>query len=157
MSDPRNNGVATVRIEDPKGGREGYTFDLEWTGGSYGNDGRLGNNGRLGDGGFGANDRIRRNDRLGRDDGFGNNRGARSRASAEDLQSCRDAIMQRISRDGYNRVNILSAEADDNSGRNDYIVGRATARGRSGVVEFDFSCAMNFNNGRVRSVELNRR
>lgn len=34
IQDPRNNGVAVIRIEDPKGGREGYTFDLEWKGGS---------------------------------------------------------------------------------------------------------------------------
>lgn len=34
VADPRNSGVAVVRIEDPKGGREGYTFDLEWRGGS---------------------------------------------------------------------------------------------------------------------------
>jgi hypothetical protein len=34
ISDPRNNrGVAVVRIEDPKSGREGYTFDIEWAGG----------------------------------------------------------------------------------------------------------------------------
>lgn len=34
-ADPRNNrGLAVVRIEDPQGGREGYTFDLEWRGGS---------------------------------------------------------------------------------------------------------------------------
>jgi len=33
--DPRNNrGLAVVRIEDPQGGREGYTFDLEWRGGT---------------------------------------------------------------------------------------------------------------------------
>ncbi|MFL6447100.1 MAG: DUF3011 domain-containing protein [Bryobacteraceae bacterium] len=40
VQDPRNGGVAVIRIEDPKGGREGYTFDLEWRGGSgsgYGN------------------------------------------------------------------------------------------------------------------------
>jgi hypothetical protein len=34
VSDPRNNrGIAVVRIEDPKSGREGYTFDIEWSGG----------------------------------------------------------------------------------------------------------------------------
>lgn len=34
-ADPRNNrGLAVVRIEDPQGGREGYTFDIEWRGGS---------------------------------------------------------------------------------------------------------------------------
>ncbi len=36
--DPRsNNGVAVVRIEDSKGGSEGYTFDIEWRGGTGGN------------------------------------------------------------------------------------------------------------------------
>ena len=33
MQEPRyNHGVAVVRIDDPRGGREGYTFDLEWRG-----------------------------------------------------------------------------------------------------------------------------
>jgi hypothetical protein len=33
IRDPRDNrGVAVVRIEDPQGGREGYTFDLIWQG-----------------------------------------------------------------------------------------------------------------------------
>lgn len=37
VRDPRENrGVAVVRIEDPKGGREGYTFDLIWQGQSGG-------------------------------------------------------------------------------------------------------------------------
>jgi hypothetical protein len=31
-----NNGVAVVRLEDPKNGREGYTFDLEWHGSERG-------------------------------------------------------------------------------------------------------------------------
>ena len=35
LRDPRQNrGVAVIRIEDPKGGREGYTFDLMWSGGA---------------------------------------------------------------------------------------------------------------------------
>jgi hypothetical protein len=34
VSDPRSNrGIAVIRIEDPKSGREGYTFDIEWSGG----------------------------------------------------------------------------------------------------------------------------
>jgi hypothetical protein len=33
--EPRHNrGAALVRIDDPKGGVEGYTFDLEWRGGT---------------------------------------------------------------------------------------------------------------------------
>src|SRR5262245_35882894 len=31
IRDPRNGGVAVVRIEDPQGGAEGYTFDLMWS------------------------------------------------------------------------------------------------------------------------------
>src|SRR5437867_5551367 len=36
IRDPRNGGVAVVRIEDPSGGAGGYTFDILW-GGGYGN------------------------------------------------------------------------------------------------------------------------
>ena len=32
IRDPRNGGVAVVRIEDKDNGREGYTFDLTWNG-----------------------------------------------------------------------------------------------------------------------------
>ena len=34
VRDPRNGGVAVVRIEDSQGGSEGYTFDLFWGGDS---------------------------------------------------------------------------------------------------------------------------
>src|SRR5262245_33034878 len=30
VSNPRNGGPAIVRIEDPDGGAEGYTFDIMW-------------------------------------------------------------------------------------------------------------------------------
>jgi hypothetical protein len=60
IRDPRQNrGIAVVRIEDSKGGREGYTFDLEWTG-SSGPDRGLGPDYRR--------DRLDRRDR--RDDGY---------------------------------------------------------------------------------------
>jgi hypothetical protein len=37
LRDPRSNGgVAVIRIEDPKSGSEGYTFDIEWSGGRSG-------------------------------------------------------------------------------------------------------------------------
>src|SRR5262249_51034026 len=38
-----NRGVAVIRIEDPKGGREGYTGDILWRGGSGRSDGGFGN------------------------------------------------------------------------------------------------------------------
>jgi hypothetical protein len=67
VQDPRSGGVAVIRIEDPKSGREGYTFDLEWRGG-----GGYGNNG-YGNGGYG-NDRYG-NGRYGNDrNGYGGDR-----------------------------------------------------------------------------------
>lgn len=62
VQDPRNGGSAVIRIEDPKSGREGYTFDLEWQGGSgnsqYPNDrnGSGWNNGRGNGGRYGGRD-----------------------------------------------------------------------------------------------------
>ena len=80
IRDPQSSrGTAVVRIEDPKGGSEGYTFDLEWRGGS-GYD--SGNQGGFG-GGFGGGRRddrdYNRDDRYDRDrnsDRF--NRGGRN-------------------------------------------------------------------------------
>jgi hypothetical protein len=40
VRDPRNGGPAVVRIEDPQGGSEGYTFDIMWRG-EGGGDGRF--------------------------------------------------------------------------------------------------------------------
>ncbi|MBL8241049.1 MAG: hypothetical protein JNM66_26745 [Bryobacterales bacterium] len=34
VRDPNGGGAAVVRIEDAKGGREGYTFDIMWRGGT---------------------------------------------------------------------------------------------------------------------------
>jgi hypothetical protein len=49
VRDPRENrGVAVVRIQDTKGGREGYTFDLEWRGSDSGAWDRDGDRGRRG-------------------------------------------------------------------------------------------------------------
>lgn len=78
---PAGNGQpAVIRIDDPKGGDEGYTFDVEWRGGtdSYGgNWGNWGgyndnNNRRRGSGGW----RDNRGGNYGNNNGnFGNNSG----------------------------------------------------------------------------------
>lgn len=61
VADPRGNGgVAVVRLEDPKNGMEGYTFDLEWTGGSNNsNDSYSGGGGGYGYGSGYGRDRDR--------------------------------------------------------------------------------------------------
>lgn len=60
-------GAAVIRIEDSKGGREGYTFDIFWRGGS----GFGGGN----DPGFGNGNRNRDRDRNGNGSVFGNGDG----------------------------------------------------------------------------------
>ena len=40
VRDPGRGGTAVVRIDDPKGGSEGYTFDIEWRGARGGPDRR---------------------------------------------------------------------------------------------------------------------
>ena len=48
VRDPRNGGAAVVRIEDPSGGSEGYTFDLTWgRGNGYTDDPRNAGNPRI--------------------------------------------------------------------------------------------------------------
>ncbi|MBZ5635020.1 MAG: hypothetical protein LAO55_18010 [Acidobacteriia bacterium] len=82
LRDPSSNrGTAVIRIEDPQGGREGYTFDIEWGGGFRGDGGfdrggdRGGDRGRD-DGGFRRGRNGRWDDEIrftGRGDGNFNN------------------------------------------------------------------------------------
>jgi hypothetical protein len=68
LRDPASNrGTAVVRIEDPQGGREGYTFDIEWRG--------AGGAGYRGDGGGGGG--FDRGGDQGRDDGYRGDRDGR--------------------------------------------------------------------------------
>jgi DUF3011 family protein len=99
VRDPRSNGgTAIVHIEDSQGGSEGYTFDLEWQGGSYNdgryNDGRY-NNGRYNDG--------RYNDGRYNDDRYNNGR--------YDDRRYNDGQNDRYTRD--NRTNIVTCSSDD--------------------------------------------
>ena len=139
VRDPRNNrGVAVVRIEDPKGGREGYTFDIEW---------RDFASGGGGGGGFGRYDGGDRR----RDD-------SSYRSTDRAISICRDAVRERAEREyGYRDLDFGRIGLDDNPGRRDWITG--TFRGHRGYLreDFEFACAVDFNNGRVRSLEVRRR
>lgn len=95
VRDPQSTrGTAVVRIEDPKGGSEGYTFDLEWRGGSAYDSGNRGGwdgfgNGRRNDGRYSQDDRYdrdnrdydRNDDRFGRNNNGRYNRGNNNRDS----------------------------------------------------------------------------
>jgi hypothetical protein len=145
VQDPRNNrGVAVVRIEDPKGGNHNYTFDLEWKNG-YGVGG--------GDGFFpGA---------PGGDGGFfpgGRDGGGRGRwTQAQAVEGCHDAVANRLSDDGYRNPDFQNTSIDNQPGRRDRITGSVRARRGNRADLFEFDCEVNFNNGNIRGVNLNRR
>lgn len=136
VRDPRSGrGAAVVRIFDPKGGREGYTFDLEWRG--YDNSSNY-------------NDIPRRMD--------GQRRGNRERFSgARAVEVCREAAAERLRRDGFDNIRIRNIEADNRTGRSDSVQGTATARRGRRTEEFTFSCSVDLSNGNVRRVRIDRR
>ena len=158
VQDPRQGGAAVVRIEDSKGGREGYTFDLLWNGrgpaytggpGSYpGRDNDRRDNDRR--------DIDRRdNDRGGNADRIGNGR----YNSVWAVRTCQQAVRERAERQFRpHSIQFLDTRMDDNPGRNDWVVGRLDVLHGPGQPEerLSFSCSVNFNNGRVRSVNLER-
>ena len=217
VRDPREGrGTAVIRIEDSPGGREGYTFDIEWRGGSGG--GYPGGGGGYPGGGGGfpesraisiCQDAVRqRADRelgarninflnAGYDSNRGRNdwvsgtfetrNGPRERyqfscaidggngrvrdvelsrmgggggggfPSGDMIRVCQDAVISRVQGDGLRDVNFRSTNVDNRPGRNDFIIGRATARDRRGNVDFDFSCSVDSGAGRIRSVDVVRR
>ena len=127
IRDPRDGGRAVVRIEDRKGGREGYTFDLEWRGGGGGGGWQPG---RPGGGGLPPDRAIR---------------------------ICQDAVVDRLNRDGYRDVQFDRTYPDDSPGRNDWVIGTASARRDRRGERFSFSCSVDFRSARVRSADVRRR
>jgi hypothetical protein len=124
VGDPRNDGVAVVRIEDPQGGAEGYTFDLIWGG---------------------VNEPVRIPERPSR------------RFTVEQAVSvCQDSVRaQAGDRFRGRRVEFLNTRIDDNPGRNDWVIGMIDVfRGPVAEERFRFSCSVNFDNGQVRSVQI---
>ena len=142
VRDPRNGGAAVVRIEDRDGGTEGYTFDLIWTGGP----------GYTGPGGPPPREQF-----PGNRDGFGGDRNRPpSRVTTEQaIRVCQDDVRRRA-RDRFGRADIVfrGTNIDDNPGRNDWVIGTIEVlRGRRSDL-FRFSCSVNFENGRVRSAQI---
>src|SRR6185369_14802566 len=127
VRDPRNGGFAVVRIEDSKGGSEGYTFDIEWNGG--------GNPGNRPDD---------RNERLGRI------------PVGRAVQTCQESV-KRDAAQRFRTQDIVfqSTDIDNNPGRNDWIIGTLEVRRGGGRREtYGFSCSVNFDNGQVRSAQI---
>ena len=73
------------------------------------------------------------------------------------IQACEASVEQRIIRDGFRRVDFASARPDDRPGRNDFVIGTASALDRDRPVWFDFACGVNLRDGDVRSVDVTPR
>ncbi len=77
--------------------------------------------------------------------------------SGRAIQGCEVSVQQRLSRDGFQRIDFGSVKIDDRPGRNDWVVGAVTALDRDRPVWFDFNCSVDLRDGTVRSAEVNRR
>jgi hypothetical protein len=150
VRDPRNGGVAVVHIEDPQSGSEGYTFDLIWGGGNNPGPARGGNNSGIGGAISGAINGAINGDTRAQDRAAG-------RFTAEQaVNECQDAVRRQAGeRFGGRGIEFLNTRIDDNPGRNDWVVGMIDVlRGPNGQERFRFSCSVNFDNGQVRSVQI---
>jgi hypothetical protein len=130
VRDPRNGGVAVVRIQDSQGGSEGYTFDLTWDGGG-------------GDGGA-----IYQQP---------NSPPVRRRYTTEEaVRVCQDAVRHQAEERFHTRnVSFRKTALDDNPGRQDWVVGILDVRrGYEQDESLRFSCSVNFDTGEVRSAQM---
>lgn len=145
VQDPRNSGVAVVRITDPDRGAEAYTFDLIWDNQFPYRTGRA----------FG-----RRRDS---DDaqfrggpGIGGFPGGRFTAD-EAVRVCEDSIRQEAT-ERFGNASFIFRETrlDNNPGRNDWVVGTIVITRpwyRRNEV-YRFSCSVDFDTGRVRTAHI---
>jgi hypothetical protein len=130
VQEPRSSrGAAVVRIQDPDGGAEGYTFDLVWRGGGFG----PGPTGQP----------------LG-----GMDRGAPPYDAA---RACQDAVRERANQQyGFRDIYFRNLDAQDNPGRNDTVMGSFEVRRGNYSDTYRFSCAVDLANGRVRGVDISQ-
>jgi len=182
IRDPRNGGSAVVQIEDRDGGAEGYTFDLTW-GNNQGGviqsrdvEPQRGNQppvyqgqvqgpgqqpqrqaqvqrGNQGPGGYRdyADERYR--------PGYQNSdyyrRYGHGFAVDDAIRVCRDNIVLQAQQRFRNAdLHIRRMDIDDAPGRNDWVLGSLDVHTGQRGQQFNFSCAVNFDNGRVRSAQI---
>lgn len=136
LREPRNGGAAVVRIEDPNGGSEGYTFDLVWGGVNV--------PGRGPD--FHPGPPIDNH--------------SRRFTTEQAINVCQDSVRrQALDRFRGRRVEFLKPRIDDSPGRNDFVLGAIDVLRGNGASEgrYRFNCSVNFDTGQVRSVEIDPR
>ncbi len=138
VQDPRSTrGRAVIRINDPKGGRGIYAFDLQWRG-SGGGSWTPGPPPAPGHGPWPSP---------------GSGGFPRARAT----RICQDAVTDRLNRNGYPYVTFERTIPDNAPGRHDWVTGTVNGKRGFAVERVSFSCSVDFSTGRVRSVDVRRR
>ncbi len=139
VRDPRNGGVAVVRIEDPEGGAGVYRFNLEWNAGGY----------------PGGQGNYRRND-WGNDRNRSDNGYYRQFTQQDALRVCQDSVReQAMSRFHTGNIQFRTrAETDGN--RPDIVSGTLDIHNRDYGRDdtYHFSCSVDYQTGRVRSTQI---
>lgn len=76
----------------------------------------------------------------------------------EAVQVCRQSIRdQAVNRFKTQNIDVRNVSADNNPGRNDWIVGDVAVRGRFGRQNvYRFSCSVNFDTGQVRTTHIDQ-
>ena len=139
VRNPVNGGPAVIRIEDPDGGAEGYTFDITWNGGSGGGYQPYGSADRSTPGPYSNNDR-------------GGIFGDYSDSNTA-IAACQDAVRQEAARRyGVQNVDFRRERYEDEPGARDTV--RGWFRAADGQQGYRFTCSVNTNNGRVRNVSI---
>ena len=122
-------GAAVVTIQDPSGGAEGYTFDLVWRGGSL------------------------NPSATGQRWGGMNRRGSPDAA----VRACQNAVRERARRQyGLRDIDFGDFNTGGNLGRGGTIAGFFVARRGDYRDTYDFSCAVDQADGRVRQVDISQ-
>ena len=94
---------------------------------------------------------------------FGGDRGGqpaygdRGNPANRAVNSCQRAVEAQLQRQGLGDIRIESIRVDDRPGRNDRVIGDASADSRRGRAAFRFSCSVDLADGDVRSVNLQPR
>jgi hypothetical protein len=142
LQDPRSTGGrAVIRIDDPQGGRGGYTFDLQWRG----------------PGGGGWTPPGPPRPPSGHWPGSGPGPGPGGFPMARAIRICQDSVTNRLNRDGYQYVNFERTIPNNNPGRNDWVIGKVSGKRGFETRWFSYSCSVDFSSGRVRSVDVRPR
>jgi hypothetical protein len=183
IRDPRQGGVAVVQIEDKQGGSEGYTFDIFWDSGrgngpvtniqppdnrdQRGPDYRDQRGPDQARGGGFDNNRGDNRDNQNRDERYRDNyrnsdyyrRYGHGFGVDEAVRVCQQNILDQATRRFNSRdIHFNRTAVEDNPGRQDWVSGTLDVpRGQRGEDRYHFSCSVDFDSGRVRTVQLDDR